>query len=315
MGIFALSLGGCAPSTPDLPQDSSPEEVKALVASADGNSFLKQISTYHWDDRGAAAANLFTWIPEWAGSPDSHRQEVAGQTAYTVATFLGNESPSLLNIEMDQDSQHLTIGDVNPTLVATYTNTVIPYLGSTVGDEPLPRGFKQLDSLDSSMPRTYSMLSVLSTDEASSAKLGQAILELIKGYQKVITDELQSNDNDAANSATLKLARLVGLASSSGITPPESEPLSFNIGDEQTELDFILARASATGPNSDITPRFFSGDNSLMPPGLVRTRLGEAAWEEYSGMLSRYVARSNDLRNISNSFAHTSDKIVKGNHR
>ncbi|WP_131810219.1 hypothetical protein [Mycolicibacterium fortuitum] len=312
MGILALSLGGCTPSAPDIPKDLSPNEVEALTASDNGKSFLKQISVYHWDDQGAAAAELFAWVPEWAGSSDPNRQETAGQTAYTIAEFLSAESAALLNIETDR-----TIGDVNPILVSAYTDAIIPYLGQAVSNDSDAKGFKPLDPLDSSMRKTYSMLNVLNSDETSSSKLGQAVFDLIERNRKSLTVELTpgTDASEAAKASVLEVARLVGLASAIGIRPPDAEPLSFDIGVEQTEIDYLLARTSVSGPNNDITSQFFTSDGSLKPPGVVRTQLGEAGWEQYSGMLSRYLSRSKGQKEISNSFAHTAETIAKENNR
>jgi len=76
-----------------------------------------------------------------------------------------------------------------------------------------------------------------------------------------------------------------------------------------------LARTTLSEPNEDIDARYFGADGKLLPPEYVREHSGEAAWGEYSGMLGRYVARSNSLIGIGNQFSEELNKIISNNHR
>lgn len=312
---LSLILPSCTPAEPVLPDSSDPYQLRDRVASAAGQQFLKEVTIFRWRDRGAKVAHLFSWVPEWSAAETPTKRRAAADTAYAIANFLANTAPTLLNLD-NAGNGHVTVGDINPAIVESYADAVIPFLGAMVGDSENSTGFQPLDQLDSSMPRTFAMLTVLESVDSSSADLGAAILKLTDQYRAALANSLA--DNSAPNNVSaraIRLAQLFGLAFSSGLKAPDSRPYVFNPEVARTEIDYTLARATIAGPNDDIDRRYFGTDGKLLAPEYVRQHSGEAAWAEYSGMLGRYVARSNSLIGIGGEFSDELNKIISSNHR
>lgn len=76
----------------------SPVAVHELITGPDGAAFLESISTYSWEDGGAAAAELFEWIRGDATSADTATATRAGETANALARFLSDNGDKLLDM-------------------------------------------------------------------------------------------------------------------------------------------------------------------------------------------------------------------------
>ncbi|WP_167838015.1 hypothetical protein, partial [Mycolicibacterium sp. NCC-Tsukiji] len=90
------------------------------------------------------------------------------------------------------------------------------------------------------------------------------------------------------------------------------EPSNWSQGIEETELNYLFARATATGPNADISPKYFTNNSELMSPSHVRLQFGEAAWAEYSAMISAFTSRIPDQRAAIDDFGRVSRTIRAG---
>ncbi|MCV7360545.1 hypothetical protein [Mycolicibacterium neworleansense] len=284
------------------------------MTSDTGQATLSEITEYRWKDHGERAARLFAWIPEWANSKIPENEEMAGETAHAIAVFLADKSSKLLNLNSDSkdDDPRITVGEVNPNIVSSYTQAITPFLAAMVGDTSETSAFEPLDALDGPMPRSYAIFSVLGSDATSSRELGAAIVNLSEQYLDQVSAALKAYpiSVESVNTDVRRAAQLLGLAMATGIQSPDSSPLIFNAEIAETELNYALALTSANPMNEDIDAKYFR-DNALIEPEKVRQEFGEAAWDEYSGMLSRYVARSDELRAFSSLFSQTMAIIAR----
>ncbi|GAS88993.1 hypothetical protein [Mycolicibacterium brisbanense] len=313
---LSLILPSCTTAQPALPDPSDPYQLRDRVASATGQQFLKDVTIFKWKDHGARVAHLFTWVPEWSTASVPTERQAAADTAYGIVTFLADTAPTLLKLDKANNG-NVTVGDINPAIVESYTNAVIPFLGAMVGDPGNVAGFQPLDPLDSTMPRTFAAFTVLGTTATSSADLGAAIVNLTDHYREVLANSLAANpvDDNSISTQVARLAQLFGLAFASELKAPASSPYIFDPEVVRTELDYTLARATIVGPNEDVDRRYFDVGGKLLAPEYVRQHLGEAAWAEYSGMLSRYVARSNSLNGVDSKFSDQLSKTISSNRR
>jgi len=191
---------------------------------------------------------------------------------------------------------------------------VVPYLGSMVTKDPLTPQFPPLDALDSAMPKTRSLLSVLATDPTSSLILGQAIDRQVARYQDDLSEAVRRHPaSNEMDEPALGIARLIALAAVANLRSLDPNS-NWSQGIEETELNYILARTSATGPNVDISPRYFTSNGELMSPSRVRLQLGEAAWADYSAMISAFISRIPNQRAAVAEFDRMSSTIRAGAH-
>lgn len=285
---FLLFVPGClhSPSAPNLPGDSDPKSIHQLAPGPAGQEFLKSVSTYQWGDQSGRITAWFQWIPGAASAPNPDDRARAAETSHTIAAFLADNSDSL---------QHL--GSVNPALTQSYAMAVVPFLGALVTKDILTPQFPPLDALDGAMPKTRRLLSLLGSDPTSSLILGQAIDRQIARYQDDLSEAVrrQSNAPGVTTESVLAIARLIALAGTAGVRSPDPNA-PWSQGIEETELNFIFARTTAAGPNADIPSKYFTNGSALMPPARVRLQFGEAAWADYSSMLSALVSRAPNQR-------------------
>ncbi len=288
---------------PDLPGDSDPKSIHQIDPGPAGQEFLKSISTYKWGDQSGRVTAWFQWIPGAATGPNPDDRARAAKTSHAIATFLADNSDSLQQI-----------GDANPGLTQSYTLAVVPYLGSLVAKDALTPQFPPLDALDSAMPRTRNLFMVLGTDPASSLILGQAIDRQVARYQDDLSEVVrrQASASDGMTEPALAIARLITLAGTAGVRSLDPNS-NWSQGIEETELNYIFARAAATGPNADISPKYFT-NNELMSPPRVRLQFGEAAWADYSAMLSAFTSRIPSQRAAIDEFNRMSNTIKAGTH-
>jgi hypothetical protein len=247
--------------------------------------------------------DLFTWIPHDATSANTEQKASAGETAYAIATFLADKSNDLTgDTGGGENSRQASIGAVNPELTQTFADVVIPYLSAMVGDDAGTSGFRPLDGLQGPMPRTAAMFGVLNTDTAAGSHLADAIGTVADEYEQRFADLAAAHpmSSVASNGDLARAARLLGLASSTGLH--RADGATFQPGDVVADLQFRIAARMATGPNVDLPQQYFKSDGTLMSPHEVRTQAGEFGWEDYTSKLSAYLAKYPGLTNAVNEF-------------
>ncbi|WP_409431437.1 hypothetical protein ACJEIK_10285 [Mycobacterium sp. SMC-16] len=304
--VFAtfIFLPGCShsPAAPNLPGDSDPKSIHQIAPGPAGQEFLKSVSTYKWGDQSNRVTAWFQWIPAAATGPNPDDRALAAETAHTIATYLAANSDSLEQL-----------GSANPALTQSYTLAIVPYLGSLVSEDQLTPQFPPLDALGSAMPKTRSLLAVLANDPTSSLILGQAIDRQVARYQDNLSEVIrrQPGASRAMSEPVAAIARLIALAATAGVRSPDPNS-NWSQGIEETELNYLFARATATGPNADISPKYFTNNSELMSPSHVRLQFGEAAWAEYSAMISAFTSRIPDQRAAIDDFGRVSRTIRAG---
>jgi hypothetical protein len=103
--------------------------VTELTSDA-GDDVLKKVTTYEWDDDGAAAAVRFTWISQ-GGDESQTAQAAAVLAEYLMANY---------NALAALDSGFLGLSKVsaaqlNPLLIRSYATALAPHIGELVGGQ------------------------------------------------------------------------------------------------------------------------------------------------------------------------------------
>ncbi len=174
--------------------------------------FLKNITHHTWSDGGDAAGSLFSWTKDAAG-PEA---QIAGQTAQTVAGYLGQNSHDLLNMD------HHTLGQIDPKLTQAFATGLAPYVTNIAGGtNDLSPFFHTPDSnldVESRLPVAKGIFSVLSSDkDASNTFNGAAMQQIMQDqnrYAEAVAQHVPgavANDADLQQAATLKALVDVGV--------------------------------------------------------------------------------------------------------
>lgn len=290
----AASATGCSPATePSLPNASDPAQVTSRLTSKDAVEFLFSVGTYDWSDEGARAAKVFGWIPAAAASTDNEIAERAGESAHAIAAFLADKHDRLLDIRSGLFSRNrTTVGGLNPDLVRSFGDALIPYLGALVCDDRNARGFDPLESCGGTMPAVQSVFSVISTDAEAAAAFSGAAHVLVDRYVETFADtELSSPALYAAAQGLTYAGSLLGLLSVTASQHQEMVPI--DIDKEATQVRYTVAKAALAREPSHSLPATFFIDGALMTPEEAKHNLGGSAYGQYSAGLVSFLSQRN----------------------
>jgi hydrolase family protein len=184
--------------------------VTDLVTGSGHDQFLSDVTRNRWDDGGKAIGSLFSWT-ENASGPEA---EIAGRTANSYATYLGQHAGDLLKIP--DGFGHVTLGQANPVLVQSFAHGLAPYIPNIAGEHnDLSRFFGVPDSAgnqeNDSWPVAKGIFSVLSTDKSASDWFnGAADRDMIQAQSRFAqavgnhVPDLINHDEDLKYAARLK---------------------------------------------------------------------------------------------------------------
>lgn len=258
------SAVGCAPSPPQLPPSADPAAVADIVNGEGGQDFLREITSFAWDDDGRTAAEVFAWIPRDANSTDSTTATRAATTARSIATFLA-DTPKPADAE-STDQQ-----PANPALWHAYSATLVPYLGAMVGGDDVT-GFKPVDGLESRMPNTKTLFGTLITQDGDDHTFRDAAdhqaLAYEQAFAKAVIADPESPLSEQAHRDLLGAARLRALTDTGEqLADPGTE--SVLPGRVRTQLAFEIAALTARPGDPHIENRFFGSDGKLLSPSAI----------------------------------------------
>ncbi|MDF3340198.1 hypothetical protein P3H80_22385 [Mycolicibacterium septicum] len=294
MASVALLVAGCSTAaTPSLPDPSDPAAVTAKLTSKDAKEFLLEVSTYDWSDNGARAAEEFTWIPAAAASKDDQVAQQAGESARAIAGFLADKHDQLLDIRSGLFSRnHTNVGQLNPDLVRSFGDALIPYQDALVCDDSKVRGFDSLERCDTAMPAVQSVFEVVSTNAEAAAAFSEAAHEQVRQYIQTFADtELSSPALYPAAQGLTYAGSLLGLLAVTANKNQGTPPIDIN--KEATEARYTIAKATlAREPGPSLPEKFFL-NGVLMAPAQVRQNLGDSAYSEYAAGLISFLTQRN----------------------
>ncbi len=151
-----------------------------------GEDFLNNLTKHDWTDDGQAARTLTDWIDDAAKSNDPITQLRAGETAESIAKYLGNPDNKLLHLQESTLNNHdfTTAGLRNPALIQSYAEALIPFQGELVGEDKMP-GFSAIENItESDLPKTRELFAVLDSDETAAKNFNGHAFDKMVGFQK-----------------------------------------------------------------------------------------------------------------------------------
>ncbi|MGV0790446.1 TPR repeat region-containing protein [Mycolicibacterium sp. XJ1819] len=188
----------------------------------EGQEFLKDMSTHAWEDNGAAARTLTDWIDDAANGTNPQLDRMAGETAYAVADYLGDNGDDLLDMKSGLNDSGL--GARNPDLVRGYAEALAPYQEAMIGDhrDPTP-GFGLLDGQErGDFSHARNVFAVIDTDAEAAENFNRHAYESILEYQQETADAAASGA-PADGTAMGHAGRMLGVLNSAA-TMAEMDP-------------------------------------------------------------------------------------------
>jgi hypothetical protein len=289
--ILALVVGCTSRDEPELPSSTDTFAIADRVTQPDGQAFLSEITSASWDDDGRRAAELFTWVPRDAQSPDRVAATRAGETAHAIASFLADERDKLAEVP------------ANPALWQAFARSLVPYLGAMVGDGTGVVGFEPLDGPDSQMRRTTSLFAAMAKHSEADRILTEAASARAHRYEaafaKAAVAEPLLADRGVAQRDLRYAARLRSVvATGAHLAYPESE--KFTPARAQTEVAYQVVSLTARPGDIHIEDRFFSGGRLLSP-----SEIAEEDWSIYDSQMTVYLATSPRINEAIRQFGDT----------
>lgn len=184
-----IALSGCGTSAPKLPPNS-PSEMVNILTSDTGDDVLNDVTTYEWDDDGAATGARFTWIREDDGAAN---QGAARLTGYLISnhrklTALDSGFLGLTKVPAAQ---------LNPLLISSYAVALAPHLGQLVGGRQ--SAFDSLRTQVAADPLTLrNLLSVFVPDSESGRIAVEATHAAAEQYEEAAAAAPPDSDESVA---------------------------------------------------------------------------------------------------------------------
>lgn len=220
------------------PFDGGPDLVTGVK---EGQEFLNNMSMHSWDDNGAAARTLTDWIDDGSRMDGTPQDQMAGEAAHAVASYLGEKQPELANMGAFGGAG---LGGVNPDLVRGYGEALAPYQEAMIGDHSKPTpGFGMLEGEPDNYDTARNAFAVIHSDPEASKAFTEHAYRNILEYQQQTADAAGSN-NPADGAATGHAGRMLGVLNSSA-TLAEVDP---DFGMREDALGLVLDEAGGKLP-------------------------------------------------------------------
>jgi hypothetical protein len=243
-----------------------------------GDDLLTEVTTYEWDDGGAAAGARFAWIGQDDGD--------ANQAAATLARFLMSNHSELA--ALDSGFLGLTkvpAAQLNPQLVRSYSRALAPHLGELVGGRPSAYDSVRKQVADDP-PALRNLLSVFVADPEAGRTAIEATHASAERYEEAAA--AAPPDSDEAVAALKAAGSLLGAAYGAVELANSDIPTPSN-GQADSEMAVrIAAILVPADPNPAIVSTYVR-DGTLMSPEDVEHEFSSTALRTYYLDLQNYI--------------------------
>jgi uncharacterized protein YukE len=178
-----------------------------VITGDGGQKFLHDAAFHNWTDDGASAKFLTDWVDDAANGNDPVMDRLAGETAHSVATFVGENHDDLKNINGIFDN---SVGDRNPQLIRGWAEALAPYQEAMIGDGSEP-GFGPLkDQVSGDYTQARNVFEIMYTDPVAAENFSKHAYGSILDYQQQTADAAASG-KPADGTAMGNAGRLLGV--------------------------------------------------------------------------------------------------------
>lgn len=279
-----LSVAACGTPAPSLPQ--GPAAMSAELSGGQGQAFLDQVSTYHWSDGGAAAANALAWIGSDAQSPNPETAARAGQAAHAIAAYLGKNGDRLLHLPTGWFGlQHRNIGQLNPALVRGYGAASVPYQAAMVGDVTGTAGFTPLPEHAGDFSAPRNVFAVIDTDTEAGKNFTAAAYGRVDNILRAFAEAVTPNGPAADSSRWMFAAYLAGVVEGGAVRSGNRDIHVRNAQESEDYAKYVIVSAMKPVPGQPIPVKYFNANGALLAP----EQISGGDLEAYSESLSTYL--------------------------
>jgi hypothetical protein len=244
-------MAGCG-RAPELPADDTATYQK--LTGDNGQEFLRQISSYDWEDGGQSAATRLSWIAQDAHSPDESAAQHAGEAAHAIATFLAE----------DRDANR------DPGLVRAYASALTPFQGALVGDVTGVRGFTPIgDPTGGDVSSARKIVAAIDSNTDAGRDFNDAGDERVRDYLHTYAQAIASGKTDGT--VALRYAADLAGVLEGGQRASGNDAIETRTAQSQINwagYEFAAAMGARPG-GPDIPDRFFTSEGRLKSPDEV----------------------------------------------
>lgn len=270
-----ITVCACGTSTPELPPNSPSDMLSMLTTNDD---LLAKVTTYEWDDDGAAAGERFAWISQGDDDANQAAAALAGylMSNHTKLSALGSGFLGLTKVPAAQ---------LNPQLVRSYASAMAPHLGDLVGGQQ--SAFDSLRTRVADDPLALrNLLSVFVADPEAGRTAIEATHASAERYEEAAAADPPDSDESVA--ALKSAGSLLGAAygavelANSDIPTPSS---GLATSEMAVRIATILVPAD---PNPAIVSKYVQ-DGRLMSPTEVESKFSSTAMRTYYLDVQNYI--------------------------
>ena len=287
--LMALSTAvACGTSPPpSLPPDS-PSDVFTRLTSDSADDFLNEVTTYAWEDDGAAVGARFTWIGRDAASTDRDAASQAEQSAAIVANFLLTHHNNLMSVGSGfLGLTKVPAAQLNPLLIRSYASAVAPYVDQFVsGDD---EAFGSLRSKVAEDPATLrNLLAILVADPDAGRTMAQAADTAAAGFE----DDAAAAppDSDASVADLTAAGSLLGSVEGAVTHVGAADVSTPTIGEALNDLSVRIATALVRSDPNPATLSRYVRNGQLMAPADVEREFTQDDMRNYLVSLRSYLS-------------------------
>jgi hypothetical protein len=190
-----------------------------------GETFLQNMSAHNWADDGAAARTTTDWIDDAAKSDKPATQMRAGETAQSLANYLGDHGEQLLHLPEHPagiNPGNISIGEQNHALVQGYAEALIPFQDGLIGDSHNP-GFHVIEDVSGSdLPKTRALFAAIDSDQTAANNFNSNAYDKVVQYQhqfaQLAGESTNINTDDPRSRDMAHAGRLAGLIDGGALT-------------------------------------------------------------------------------------------------
>ena len=277
LAAAVITVSACSTSVPELPPDS-PSEMLSVLSGDQGASVLKNVTTYEWDDDGAAAGSRFTWI--------GHNDDAANQAAAVLADYLMTNHHTLGALDSGfLGLTKVSAAQLNPRLIRDYATGLAPHLGELVGGNQ--GAFDSLRTQVTDEPLApRNLLSLFVADPEAGRTAIEATHAAAEQYEEAAAAAPPDSDESVAD---LKAAGSLLGAAYGAVKLADSDIPTPSSGGATSEMAVRVATILVPeDPNPAIVSKYVQGGR-LMPPAEVENKYSVTAMRTYYLDVQNYI--------------------------
>jgi hypothetical protein len=258
----------------------------SMLSGDGGSDALEKVTTYDWDDGGAAAGARFTWIGRDAASTDTATAAQAAQAAAALTGFLLSDYNGLMAVDSGfLGLSKVSAAQLNPELMRTYATALAPHLSELVGGKQ--SAFDPVRAKIAGDPSALrNLISLFVTDPEAGRVFVEAVQSAAELYESAAAGAPPGNGEsvDALKAAGTLMGAAYGAVklADSDIPTPAS-------GAAENEMAVrVAAILVPVDPNPAIVSKYVQ-DGRLMSPAEVESKFSNTAMRTYYLDMQNYI--------------------------